>query len=303
MSYDSQSETCQLKDWNRHKYNCSVLPPEGLTRATITCDEEMQFEVDRITSLLKRWKSELPEEKSKGLKPNFNLAARLPEAKAILGAFIYESHHSNATDDVPLDLKIPERFHYSRLPPDHKKFPYRVPLMLITRLFLLHLIATLSDEMLVQFRDYLGRCTNTMPSSMAQVFPPKVFSRPADLSPGEYDTLARLFGTMITANGDPFNCDREKKWFTLATANVYLYEASKSEVEKAPSFLIVMSHCYLVLSCTVCFASTGGETSSISSLPSCHKACKVDRSLPTIVLNCRTRILHDHLYGATTSGH
>jgi hypothetical protein len=86
MSYDPQSEVCQLKDWKKHRDDCSVLSPECLTRSTTTCDEEMQSEVDRITSLLKRRKAKLLKEKSTGLRPNFSLAARLPGAKAILGA-------------------------------------------------------------------------------------------------------------------------------------------------------------------------------------------------------------------------
>jgi hypothetical protein len=102
--------------------------------------------------------------------------------------------------------------------------------MLITRLFLMHLTATCLSGSAITSAYVRILCS----VQWHKYSPPKVFSRPADFSPGEYDMLAHLFGGMI-ANGDPSNCDSEERWFTLAIANAYLYEAPKSEVEKASS--------------------------------------------------------------------
>lgn len=110
---------------------------------------------------------------------------------------------------------------YTRVPPEHKTFKCRLPIMLVTRLFLIHLMSP-SPSTSVEDIDKLRHTISTwqVPSSFAQLWAPKIACRPGELSPGEY---AQLAGMMQTLNMD--------EWFNLSIGKAT--DGPKTEDEKA----------------------------------------------------------------------
>ena len=79
-----QSVKCQSRDWNSHKYGCSLLPPEGLGPASVKFVDELELEVTRVSDLLKRWSEALRSEVQKEGDTKFS-GASLPESSLIAG--------------------------------------------------------------------------------------------------------------------------------------------------------------------------------------------------------------------------
>lgn len=104
------------------------------------------------------------------------------------------------------------------------KHVYRTPLMLISRLFLMHLVATLPAHNLKALANKAGDIQ--MPSHVPRVFGPKLVARPADLSPGEYDTLMRVCVPLLFLD-DSIGLDEaeKEKWLRLCLARKELWNA------------------------------------------------------------------------------
>lgn len=86
---------------------------------------------------------------------------------------------------------------YTRVRPQDKAFTFRVQLLLITRLFLIHLVSPspLNPIEVVDKRrsNFVGIVTA---SHRGQIWAPKVACRPGDLSPGEYLVLPEFLHMM-----------------------------------------------------------------------------------------------------------
>jgi hypothetical protein len=85
LIYD-QSKQCQREDWPKHKFNCSLLPPDGLSPAQFEDRDKLRAEADRVSALLIEWKKAFTgvnEEKSRG-KSKLE-GGQLPEARPIEG--------------------------------------------------------------------------------------------------------------------------------------------------------------------------------------------------------------------------
>ena len=82
-----QSKACQKRDWPTHKFNCSLLPPDGLSPAQFEDDEreELRAEADRVASLLKQWMKAYEACEGQSAKEKNENGGCLPEARAIAG--------------------------------------------------------------------------------------------------------------------------------------------------------------------------------------------------------------------------
>lgn len=126
-----------------------------------------------------------------------------------------------------LELTLPSSFAYAPLPPSHGQYPFRVPLVLIGRLFLMDLVASVSSTGLEELAKSLDMVE--LPSHIPRVFGPKVISRPADLSPGEYENLG--FATMIQMSMNPalgLGQVEIERWISLRLAHMKLWNAPRS---------------------------------------------------------------------------
>jgi hypothetical protein len=121
-------------------------------------------------------------------------------------------------------LEFPNTFAYSRFPPLHKKHVYRIPLILISRLFLMHLVSTLSPSNLNALANKIGEIQ--MPSHVPRLFGPKVVARPRDLSPGEYETFMHA-GMPLLALDKSIGLDEAGigRWLHLYVAQEKLWNA------------------------------------------------------------------------------
>ena len=90
----------------------------------------------------------------------------------------------------------------------HKKYVYRAPLVSISRLFLMHLVVTLPEPNLKSLAKIINDIQ--LPSHIPPIFGPKLISRPADLSPDEYDTLILAVLPMLSL-GDIVGLDTAGK--------------------------------------------------------------------------------------------
>ncbi|EJD50561.1 hypothetical protein AURDEDRAFT_182461 [Auricularia subglabra TFB-10046 SS5] len=181
------SAKCQKKDWNAHKHNCSSLPLGELAYLDPLDDEQatkLNEEVHRVALLLHEWEKAFDEQgraaRAEG-KP-FR-ASELPQTKLLLDLNLAPEYSSAA---------------YKRLPPEHQTHPYRTPIVLLTRLFLIHLM-TPSPSNTIAAVEQLRRTLATwqLPYGPgAQVWAPKFATRPGDLSPGEYAQLSIMAQTL-----------------------------------------------------------------------------------------------------------
>ncbi|RDB23906.1 hypothetical protein Hypma_009006 [Hypsizygus marmoreus] len=198
------STACQNKDWSKHKHNCSVLPAEGLIPAKIEHKDELHAEVERVAAMLKAWMVADNKYETENADKDKIGSLRLTETTAIR------------------DLEIPEVFSYTRLPPQHDKFPFRTPLTLATRLFYIDLVASLSARTLLHFESRLAQVH--LPSQVPRIYGPKVVARPGDLSPGEYQTLGHLYIAVLF--DQKLRVDFER-WAALAGAIKKLWNAPR----------------------------------------------------------------------------
>jgi hypothetical protein len=152
--------------------------------------------------------------------------ADLPATRVWAGA---SSSHST----TPLLTRSAEslRAHISpalalaRAPKDAAKFPFRTPLAALTRLFLVDALANMSAA--EQHQIAAGVEELQYPSHMAVIYGPKVVARPADLSPGEYETIAQLLPMVLmevymakSAGGGEMD-----RWMNLSTVYRTLWSA------------------------------------------------------------------------------
>jgi hypothetical protein len=82
----TQSQTCQSKDWKTHKFNCSLLPSEGLGEAHFEDREELAVEAGRVSDFMKRW-LDVAHKYDESQDTDKLGSARLPEAHEIAGDY------------------------------------------------------------------------------------------------------------------------------------------------------------------------------------------------------------------------
>lgn len=180
------SAKCQKQDWNAHKHNCSRLPLGELAYLQPLDAEQaakLDEEVHRAALLLQDWEKAFDAQGSTARADGKPFrASELPENRLLLDLEL-APEYSSAT--------------YKRLPPGHQTHPYRTPIVLLTRLFLIHLVSPSPSRDLAAVdafqRDIGGWAMPTGP--YAQLWAPKFACRPGDLSPGEYDWFSRIAHT------------------------------------------------------------------------------------------------------------
>ncbi|KAJ3565788.1 hypothetical protein NP233_g7414 [Leucocoprinus birnbaumii] len=203
------NNVCQKQEWKRHKFNCSLFPPEGLKPARILITKELVDEVRRVDEILKAWLDRVSE-LTNGLQENVEKinAADLPEALPICR------------------LELIPQFQYKNLPQlQLERHPFRNPIIQIARLYLIALVASHPNP---QHRKLLAdKLTSvTLPTHLAPLYGPKVMSRPADLSPGEYDTFAEIApAVMVEPEKVGMDESERGRWIALAVAMKKLWNA------------------------------------------------------------------------------
>ena len=101
---------------------------------------------------------------------------------------------------------------YSRLPPQHETHPFRLPIILIVRLFLIHATtpSPTNSQSSVSYLEELFRGFR----GQNPWWPPKYMSLPGHLSPGEYKdigTALAVLSAMITDIGEPQGSTEEER--------------------------------------------------------------------------------------------
>ncbi|KAJ7627367.1 hypothetical protein FB45DRAFT_1029714 [Roridomyces roridus] len=99
------------------------------------------------------------------------------------------------TAEITSDL--PEYLRYTRTIQDSEKHKYRLPLVTASRLILIDYVSKLDDAGLQDYLDFFANVT--IPTSYCEMYGPnlKIVGRPADLSPGEYETIPGLMPMYI----------------------------------------------------------------------------------------------------------
>lgn len=237
-----QNNKCQKQEWKRHKFNCSLFPPEGLKPARILITREFIDEVMRVDETLKTWLDRVSE-LTNGLKENVEKinAADLPEAIPICRESTHPLHFEDSIQLThfllthflsfeitipPKELRLSPEFQYKNLPQQQlERHPFRNPILQICRLYLITLVASHPDP---ENRKILAESFSSiqLPSHLAPLYGPKIMSRPGDLSPGEYDTLAEV-APMIMAKPEKVGIDENERgrWIALAVAVKKLWNA------------------------------------------------------------------------------
>lgn len=131
-------------------------------------------------------------------------------------------------ESCSLALNIPLHLQYTRVPLYHERCKYRLPLVNIARLFFIDLVSSFrNDEDRLKFDEFFGQML--LPSHYAKVFVPKLLSRPADLSPGEYEIMAEMgFVYSITANPRA----PDMKWAHLSTVSRHVLQAGRPQAKR-----------------------------------------------------------------------
>ncbi|KAK0501527.1 hypothetical protein EDD18DRAFT_1143108 [Armillaria luteobubalina] len=199
------SEGCQRKDWKTHKYNCSPLY-DDTTPATIPRDQESEDEIQHMGKILADWMKAF-EAQGEAVETRQWKGSTLPEAAAFLE--VAPSPHF-----PPYKREIPK--------PRTKK--YRLPLVLMARLFLNDLVGKLSPEAKETLAGYIS--VINMPSGHAKLYGPKIMGRPADLSSGEYVSFVASAPiiTMQEYGTCSFSKECQERWRNLATAKLFLWD-------------------------------------------------------------------------------
>ncbi|EAU91849.1 hypothetical protein CC1G_04616 [Coprinopsis cinerea okayama7 len=168
---------CQKLDWKNHKWICSPLAIDSNT-AFLKHDPE---ELEELTQVIRRWKEafvKIPdsEKKKKGWK-----ASSMPESQELL------------------NFNIASGASYTRLPKDHTKRPFRLPITLIIRRFLSSMLLPPIPSALETVPDSICKLGEgaRLPHGWGKMYGPKVVHKPADLSPGEYETVVDLIPIMF----------------------------------------------------------------------------------------------------------
>jgi hypothetical protein len=124
------------------------------------------------------------------------------------------------------DLKLSSEFEYKNLPQQQlERHPFRNPIIQISRLYLIALVASHPNP---EHRKLISdKLTSmTLPSHLAPLYGPKIMSRPADLSPGEYDAFAEVAPTaMVEPEKVGMDLNERGRWIALAVALKKLWNA------------------------------------------------------------------------------
>ncbi|KAH8099891.1 hypothetical protein BXZ70DRAFT_225220 [Cristinia sonorae] len=194
------SERCQLKDWKSRKFDCSLLPIGTLEYRTALSDDaqaQLDAEVQRVSELLYAWEQAC-EEYTEGSQNSAVALSKvsLPEDQLI--------------KDINQNLAAPySSATYTRVPKDHKTYPFRLSLALITRLFLIHITtpsASISEESIQYLETLLSGVQGPDP-----MWAPKYLCLPGALSPGEYDLLAQMLPVYARVHMRGKQSDAEKE--------------------------------------------------------------------------------------------
>ncbi|KAJ6488956.1 hypothetical protein C8R45DRAFT_827101 [Mycena sanguinolenta] len=165
------SARCQKNDWKQHKWNCSVLPVNGIPAATVfEINDEFSGTVKRVAVILKEVADAL-EDKTKKLSASM-LAPLL-----------------SITSELPSNLQ------YARAIEDSDKFKYRLPILTASRLFLISFVSALDTEQRQKYEEWFAGMQ--LPMDFCEMYGPKIVGRPADLSPGEYAMLAQTMPVWV----------------------------------------------------------------------------------------------------------
>ncbi|THH28514.1 hypothetical protein EUX98_g5666 [Antrodiella citrinella] len=191
------SMRCQNKDWKKHKFECSLLPLGTLVyREPLDASGQavLDGEVQRVSDVLQTWID------AYDAHDDAKLTTPLPE------------------DDLlqHLDLAPPyDAVSYTRLPPDHLTYPFRLPFTLIARLFLTHATTPSSSSPppdIQRLEDLFAGY-----QSPDACWAPKYMCLPGMLSPGEYAMIAPL---LVVFKMEMWRGQERKKsgegWGTLA---------------------------------------------------------------------------------------
>jgi hypothetical protein len=205
------SQECQTKDWPIHKFKCSMLPGDGLTAAKIRDQEELHEEVERLSNIFKEWK----------------------EAEEL---FNKEGNDAFGGAYIPEGLKIAEirpsqLWPYSRVPSQHKQYPYRLPIIHTSRLFLMDLVARLQFNKRALARLEAALESVEFPPQFARLYGPKLISKPAELSPGEYEALC--FAFVAASYTDNLGMTDKDQWDSLMVGLKKLWNAPPPPVAKS----------------------------------------------------------------------
>ncbi|KAJ7240141.1 hypothetical protein B0H12DRAFT_57534 [Mycena haematopus] len=172
-----QSAKCQKKDWKEHKWNCSVLPVDGLPAATVVeIDDQFKKSVKGVVAILKEVADALKDDKTVVSKSMVAPLLRIPS-------------------------ELPPSLHYKRAIEDSDKYPYRLPIITACRVLLIDYISGLDVAQRQEYENFLGEVT--IPTSYCEMYGPKIVGRPADLSPGEYTMLAQVLMPMWISSDAP----------------------------------------------------------------------------------------------------
>jgi hypothetical protein len=143
----------------------------------------------------------------------------------VLIALDYATTHALTHSAESLHAHLSPALALTRAPKDTAKFPFRTPLAALTRLFLVDALADMSEA--EQRQISAGVEGLVYPSHMAAIYGPKVVARPADLSPGEYETIAQLLSMVLmevymvkSAGGGEMD-----RWMNLSTVLRTLWSA------------------------------------------------------------------------------
>jgi hypothetical protein len=140
-------------------------------------------------------------------------------------ALDYATTHALAHSAESLRAHLSPALALTRAPKDATKFPFRTPIAALTRLFLVNALADMSAA--EQHQIAAGVEELVYPSHMAAIYGPKVVARAADLSPGEYETIAQLLPMVLmevymakSAGGGEMD-----RWVNLSTVFRALWSA------------------------------------------------------------------------------
>lgn len=177
-------------------------------------------------------------ELTNGLKENVEKVngADLPEAQPIFRkSFITQLISSMCQSLIkknpfssfsPIDLKLSPEFEYKDLPKlQLERHPFRNPLIQISRLYLIALIASHPNPEHLQL--LANKITSiSLPLHLGALYGPKIVSRPAELSAGEYDAFAEV-APAIMAEPEKVGMDEFERgrWIALAVGLKKLWNA------------------------------------------------------------------------------
>ncbi|KAJ7240144.1 hypothetical protein B0H12DRAFT_1237408 [Mycena haematopus] len=200
------SAQCQKNDWKGHKWNCSVLPVDGLPAATVVeIDDQFKTAVKGVVAVLKEVADASKDDKKGASKSMLAPLLRIPS-------------------------ELPPSLHYNRAVEDSAKYPYRLPIVTACRVLLIDYISALDAAQRQEYEKFLDSMQG--PMDYCELYGPKIVGRPADLSPGEYAMLVQVMPAWIVprqmakAPEKGENPDAGREWVWLAVVSRRAYSAA-----------------------------------------------------------------------------